>query len=122
MRIRGPGWKNSDLGSGIEKSRIWINISDPQHLWAVVSFSPVVRGIWRLIIITFPDSLLWKLHTFRGKVPGVYYPVKVMSLILCSATSPRLWPSSESGITTDVLGRHLTVETERIKNILKIYQ
>ncbi len=29
---------------------------------------------------------------------------------------------SESGITADVLGRHLTVETERIKNVLKIYQ
>ncbi len=29
---------------------------------------------------------------------------------------------AESGITTDVLGRHLTVETERIKNMLKIYQ
>jgi hypothetical protein len=29
---------------------------------------------------------------------------------------------SESGITADVFGRHLTVETERNKNILKIYQ
>jgi hypothetical protein len=28
---------------------------------------------------------------------------------------------AESGITADVLGWHLTVETERIKNILKIY-
>jgi hypothetical protein len=62
---------------------------------------------------------MWKLHTFRGKVPGVYYPVKVMSLILCSATSARLLPSC--WITTDVLGRHLTVETERIKNILKVF-
>ncbi len=43
------------------------------------------------------------------------------SLILCSATSARFYHIAESGITTDVLGRHLTVETERIKSILKIF-
>jgi hypothetical protein len=36
MQIRDPGWKNSDPGSGMEKSRIrdqgsGINIPDPQH-------------------------------------------------------------------------------------------
>jgi hypothetical protein len=29
---------------------------------------------------------------------------------------------AESGIIADVLGRHLTVDTEKIKSILKIYQ
>jgi hypothetical protein len=58
----------------------------------------------------------------RGKAPGVYYPVTVVSLILCSAPSVLgFYHLAESGITENVLGRHLTVETERMKNILKIY-
>jgi hypothetical protein len=60
MRIRDPGWKNSDPGPGMGKvgSGIWDNIPDPQHWWAVDSFCPVVRGIKQLIIITFPHRLL----------------------------------------------------------------
>jgi hypothetical protein len=46
------------------------------------------------------------------------------SLILCYVMSPVLGfcHVAASGITADVLGRHLTVETERIRNILQIFQ
>jgi hypothetical protein len=47
-------------------------------------------GIMPDLLVLYVQYPLLKLCTFRNKVPGVYYPVKVMSLILCSATSARL--------------------------------